>query len=147
MAYRLRLLLLDRAKLWLRLTRYRQWRGPGGERIDGTNHGSERGIGWRIRERYRSMRGYKVAANAERVSRLVCWAGNAGRVGKKARLAQGVAGQTTPEGEMPYGRGFLTPSAPACATRPASPPLSAAILPSPTMPISSSLPVAPTCAC
>jgi len=87
-AYRLRLLFLDRAKLWPRLTRYRTWVGPGGERIDGTNNGSERGIGWGIKERYRPMRGYKVATNAERVSRLVCWAGNAQRVGKKARLGQ-----------------------------------------------------------
>ena len=45
-AYRLRLLLLDRAAVWPRLTRYRRWRGPGGERIDGTNNGSERAIGW-----------------------------------------------------------------------------------------------------
>ncbi len=87
-AYRLRLLLLDRANLWPRLTRYRTWRGPGGETIDGTNNGSERGIGWGIKERYRSMRGYKKAENAVRVSRLLCWAGNAQRVGKKARLEQ-----------------------------------------------------------
>lgn len=90
-AYRLRLLLLDRANLWPRLTRYRAWRGPGGERIDGTNNGSERGIGWGIKERYRSMRGYKKAENAVRVSRLLCWAGNAGRLGKKARLEQVLA--------------------------------------------------------
>jgi transposase-like protein len=87
-AYRLRLLFLDRAKLWPRLTRYRQWEGLGGERMDGTNNGSERGIGWGIKERYWPMRGYKVATNAERVSRLLCWAGNAQRVGKKARLGQ-----------------------------------------------------------
>jgi hypothetical protein len=38
-AYRLRLLFLDRWNLWPRLTRYRIWRGPGGERVDGTNNG------------------------------------------------------------------------------------------------------------
>jgi hypothetical protein len=87
-AYRLRLLLLDRAELWPRLTRYRTWRGRGGERIDGTNNASERAIGWGIKERYRSMRSYKRPASAVGVSRLVCWAANAGRLGKKARLAQ-----------------------------------------------------------
>jgi hypothetical protein len=87
-AYRLRLLLLDRAELWPRLTRYRTWRGRGGERIDGTNNGSERAIGWGIKERYRSMRGYKRPASAIGVSRLVCWAMNAQRLGKKARVEQ-----------------------------------------------------------
>ncbi len=87
-AYRLRLLLLDRAAVWPRLTRYRRWRGPGGERIDGTNNGSERAIGWGIKERYRGMRGYKREASAVGVSRLVCWAANAGRRGRKARVEQ-----------------------------------------------------------
>lgn len=87
-AYRLRLLLGDRAEVWGRLTRYRTWRGPGGERIDGTNNGSERAIGWGIKERYRGMRGYKRAASAVGVSRLLCWAANAQRLGKKARVEQ-----------------------------------------------------------
>ena len=76
LAYRLRLLYLDRWNLWFRLTRYRSWKGPKGERIDGTNNACERAIGWWIKERYRSMRGYKVPANAERVSRLLAWSGN-----------------------------------------------------------------------
>lgn len=76
LAYRLRLLFLDRWNLWSRLTRYRTWRGSNGETIDGTNNGSERGIGWWIKERYRTMRGYKRPESAVNVSRLLAWAGN-----------------------------------------------------------------------
>jgi len=76
LAYRLRLLYLDRWNLWSRLTRYRKWRGPHDEQLDGTNNACERAIGWWIKERYRSMRGYKVPANALRVSRLLAWCGN-----------------------------------------------------------------------
>jgi transposase-like protein len=76
LAYRLRLLYLDRWNLWHRLTRYRQWKGPKGETLDGTNNACERAIGWWIKERYRTMRGYKVRENAVRVSRLLAWCGN-----------------------------------------------------------------------
>jgi hypothetical protein len=76
LAYRLRLLFLDRWNLWHRLTRYRQWKGPKGETLDGTNNACERAIGWWIKERYRTMRGYKVPENAVRVSRLLAWCGN-----------------------------------------------------------------------
>jgi hypothetical protein len=75
-AYRLRLLFLDRWNLWNRLTRYRSWQGPKGEHLDGTNNACERAIGWWIKERYRSMRGYKVPENAVRVSRFLAWCGN-----------------------------------------------------------------------
>jgi len=75
-AYRLRLLFLDRWNLWPRLTRYRTWRGPNGEAIDGTNNDSERAIGWWIKERYRTMRGYKRTKSAVNVSRLLAWCGN-----------------------------------------------------------------------
>lgn len=75
-AYRLRLLLLDRWNLWPRLTRYRTWQGPNGETIDGTNNGSERAIGWWVKERYRTMRGYKRVKSAVNVSRLLAWCGN-----------------------------------------------------------------------
>lgn len=57
LAYRLRLLFLDRWNLWHRLTRYRKWKGPKGETLDGTNNACERAIGWWIKERYRTMRG------------------------------------------------------------------------------------------
>ena len=75
-AYRLRLLFLDRWELWGRLTCYRSWEGPQGETIDGTNNGSERAIGWWIKERYRPMRGYKRRKSAVNVSRLLAWCGN-----------------------------------------------------------------------
>jgi transposase-like protein len=75
-AYRLRLLFLDRWILWPRLTRYRVWQGPQGQRIDGTNNGSERAIGWWVKERYRTMRGYKRPKSAVNVSRLLAWTGN-----------------------------------------------------------------------
>jgi transposase-like protein len=75
-AYRLRLLFLDRWNLWPRLTRYRTWQGAGGETLDGTNNGSERAIGWWIKERYRTMRGYKRPESAANVSRLLAWCGN-----------------------------------------------------------------------
>lgn len=76
LAYRLRRRVLDRWNLWSRLTRYRTWRGPKGERIDGTNNGCERGIGGWVKERYRPMRGYKREQSAVNVSRLRAWCGN-----------------------------------------------------------------------
>jgi transposase-like protein len=75
-AYRMRMLFLDRWNLWRRLTRYRTWKGPQGETIDGTNNNTERGIGWWIKERYRTMRGYKRPKSAVNVSRLPAWCGN-----------------------------------------------------------------------
>ena len=77
LAYRLRLFSLDRWNLWPRLTRYRGWAGPNGEALDGTNNGCERAIGWWVKERYRSMRGYKQEASVRHVSRLIAWMGNA----------------------------------------------------------------------
>jgi hypothetical protein len=76
LAYRLRTLCLDRWNLWPRLTRYCRWRGPNGERIDGTNNGCEQGIGWWVKERYRPMRGSKRERSARNVSRLLAWCGN-----------------------------------------------------------------------
>lgn len=75
-AYRLRILFLDRWNLWRRLTRYRRWQGPRGEMVDGTNNGCERAIGWWVKERYRTMRGYKRPQSAVNVSRLLAWCGN-----------------------------------------------------------------------
>lgn len=76
LAYRLRMLFLDRWNLWRNLTRYRHWHGPHGETVDGTNNASERAIGWWIKERYRPMRGYKRQQSAVNVSRLLAWSGN-----------------------------------------------------------------------
>ncbi|MDF3017552.1 MAG: putative transposase for insertion sequence element [Thermomicrobiales bacterium] len=77
LAYRLRLFSLDRWNLWPRLTRYRSWAGPGGETLDGTNNACERAIGWWVKERYRSMRGYKRSLSVLNVSRLIAAMGNA----------------------------------------------------------------------
>lgn len=76
LAYRVRLFSLDRWNLWERLVRYRTWRGPAGEILDGTNNATERAIGWWVKERYRTMRGYKQTASVTRISRLIVWAGN-----------------------------------------------------------------------
>jgi len=77
LAYRLRLFSLDRWNLWPRLTRYRTWEGPEGETLDGTNNACERAIGWWVKERYRSMRGYKRSESVLNVSRLIAAMGNA----------------------------------------------------------------------
>jgi hypothetical protein len=76
LAYRLRLLFLDRWNLWSRLTYYRTWQGADDQTIDGTNNGAERAIGWWIKERYRTMRGYKRPRSAVNLSRLLAWTGN-----------------------------------------------------------------------
>ena len=76
-AYRMRNLFVDRWNLWPRLTFYRSWKDEYGNVIlDGTNNHCERAIGWWIKERYRSMRGYKQASSALGISRLIAFAGN-----------------------------------------------------------------------
>jgi transposase-like protein len=76
-AYRMRSLFMDRWNLWPRLTFYRSWKDEYGNVIlDGTNNHCERAIGWWIKERYRSMRGYKQAVSALGISRLIAFAGN-----------------------------------------------------------------------
>jgi transposase-like protein len=77
LAYRLRLFSLDRWNLWPRLTRYRTWAGSEGETLDGPNNACERAIGWWVKERYRSMRGYKRPLSVLHVSRLIAAMGNA----------------------------------------------------------------------
>jgi transposase-like protein len=77
LAYRLRNLFLDRWNLWPRLTFYRSWKDASGREIlDGTNNATERAIGWWIKERYRTMRGYKRIQSALNVSRLIAYCGN-----------------------------------------------------------------------
>ena len=76
-AYRMRNLFLDRWNLWPRLTFYRTWKDECGNlKLDGTNNACERSIGWWVKERYRSMRGYKREQSALNVSRLIAFAGN-----------------------------------------------------------------------
>ena len=68
---------MDRWNLWPRLTFYRTWKDEyGNEILDGTNNDCERAIGWWIKERYRSMRGYKQEQSALEISRLIAFAGN-----------------------------------------------------------------------
>ena len=77
LAYRLRNLFLDRWNLWPRLTFYRTWKDAAGDPfLDGTNNACERAIGWWIKERYRTMRGYKRKQSALNVSRLIAYSGN-----------------------------------------------------------------------
>ncbi|MEN4011387.1 MAG: hypothetical protein ROW48_05095 [Bellilinea sp.] len=77
-AYRMRNLLLDPCwNLWPRLTFYRTWKDEQGKHIlDGTNNASEHAIGWWVKERYRSMRGYKRQQSMLNVSRLIAHCGN-----------------------------------------------------------------------
>jgi len=76
-AYRMRNLFLDRWNLWPRLTYYRTWKDNAGKPIlDGTNNADERAIGWWVKERYRTMRGYKREQSALNVSRLIAFCGN-----------------------------------------------------------------------
>jgi transposase-like protein len=77
LAYRMRNLFLDRWNLWPRLTFYRTWRDEYDHlKLDGTNNDCERSIGWWVKERYRTMRGYKRERSALNVSRLIAFAGN-----------------------------------------------------------------------
>jgi hypothetical protein len=75
-AYRLRLFTLDRWNLWGRLTFYRTWKDPQARTLDGTNNATERAIGWWVKERYRTMRGYKRERSVLNVSRLIAWVGH-----------------------------------------------------------------------
>ena len=75
MWYRMRLLTLDWSENWSRLTRFQVWRGAHGETLDGTNNVTEQIIGQRVKERYRTMRGYKRDASILNVSSLLGWIG------------------------------------------------------------------------
>jgi hypothetical protein len=76
-AYRMRNLFLDRWNLWPRLTYYRTWKDKAGKPyLDGTNNADERAIGWWVKERYRTMRGYKREQLVLNVSRLIAYCGN-----------------------------------------------------------------------
>ena len=68
------------------MTLYRTWRGPhearrdgacrDGACRDGANNATARASRWCVKERYRTMRGYKHQASVLTVSRLIAWAGN-----------------------------------------------------------------------
>jgi transposase-like protein len=71
---RLKLLTLDLAADWPRLTLTERWRDGDRRRfVPSTNNVSERGIGLNIKERYRTMRGYKSAVSLIRVATLTAY--------------------------------------------------------------------------
>jgi len=75
--YRMRNLLMDRWNLWPRLTFFWSWKDEdGNEIIDSANNYCERSIGWWIKERCRSIRGYKQVRSTLGMSRLIAFAGN-----------------------------------------------------------------------
>lgn len=73
MWYRMRRLTLDWSEHWQRLALYQSWRGPQNEKLDGTNNVTEQIIGNSIKERYRTMRGYKRKDSIRNVSSLIGW--------------------------------------------------------------------------
>lgn len=73
--YRLRLWTLDLWNNFDRFRLYRSWRGEEGERMDGTSNSAERAIGWWVKERYRTMRGYQRKESVCKVSSLLGWLG------------------------------------------------------------------------
>lgn len=52
---------------------YQRWRGEPSEKLDGTNNVTEQVIGQCVKERYRTMRGYKRDASILNVSSLIGW--------------------------------------------------------------------------
>lgn len=75
MWYRMRMLSLDWSEHWSRLTRFQSWRSERNETLDGTNNVTERIIGQRVKERYRTMRGYNRDDSITHVSSLIAWIG------------------------------------------------------------------------
>ena len=86
MWYRMRLLTLDWSENWARLAFFRKWRGPNGEKLDGTNNVTEQIIGQWVKERYRTMRGYKRTPSILNVSSLTGWLGMKGHADELSRL-------------------------------------------------------------
>jgi len=77
--YRLKLLTMDLAADWPRLTLTERRRGAGQHKfVPSTNNVSERGIGMNIKERYRMMRGYKSRVSLVRVATLTAYLQDAG---------------------------------------------------------------------
>jgi len=68
--YRMRMLITRLWDRWLNLTLDQRRDG-----LDGTNNSCERLIGWWIKERYRTMRGYKRTESIQNVVTLTAWMG------------------------------------------------------------------------
>ncbi len=73
MWYRFRRLVWDWYENWSRLSFYQHWRGEHGEKLDGTNNVTEQVIGQCVKERYRTMRGYKRDQSILNMSSLIGW--------------------------------------------------------------------------
>jgi transposase-like protein len=73
MWYRMRRLTLDWSENWSRLALYQHWHGEKNAKLDGTNNVTEQVIGQCVKERYRTMRGYKRHESILNVSSLIGW--------------------------------------------------------------------------
>jgi transposase-like protein len=71
--YRMRNHVLHLWNNWDRLTCYLTLRHGEGVEINATNNSSERAIGWTVKERYRTMRGYKRPRSILNVTALTGW--------------------------------------------------------------------------
>lgn len=89
MWYRMRLLTHDWSENWTRLALYQSWRSANDETLDGTNNVSEQVIGQCVKERYRTMRGYKRHDSILNVSSLIGWARAKGAEFDMAELLNG----------------------------------------------------------
>jgi transposase-like protein len=71
--YRMRNHILHLWDNWERLTCYQTLAHTKGLAVDATNNCSERAIGWAVKERYRTMRGYKRERSILNVTGLTAW--------------------------------------------------------------------------
>ena len=71
--YRMRNRILHLWNNWDRLTCYLTLQHSEGLEINATNNGSERAIGWAVKDRYRTMRGYKRQDSILNVTALSGW--------------------------------------------------------------------------
>lgn len=80
--YRMRNRILHLWNNWDRLTCYLTMRHSEGLEINATNNGSERAIGWSVKDRYRTMRGYKRQRSIPNVSTLTgcSWSSHQGTI-------------------------------------------------------------------
>jgi transposase-like protein len=71
--YRMRNHVLHLWDNWKRITCYRSLQHGDDLEIDATNNAAERAIGWAVKERYRTMRGYKRDESILNVTGLTGW--------------------------------------------------------------------------
>ena len=71
--YRMRNQILRLWNNWQRHTCYRAFMHDEKYTVPETNNSTERVIGWDVKERYRTMRGYKREQSIKNVSMLTAW--------------------------------------------------------------------------